>query len=372
MAALKYEPPTIPLVLIVGGSATRECVTEDDALAALVGRLSDTRVEVVSAASTMQRLPSTLAILDNLPRGSGVVVIGINHATFVSSQADAETQLSGTPLLLASPALRDVTAATYGQAPAADIGPGLERHVDAYESKRGVVAFTGRELTYRRHRYDAYGASTLGAKRIMATRFAQGDGAPDGLFFTEFDFSIALLQRCVAMARGKGYEVLLMQDPLDEAAAGDAYAPYVTRYLPEVERIADANQALYVDLNKSVTLTDGDFLDLFHLLGSGREKWMAELGASLAGIVRDRVATTAAPSSQASPTTSADPPGLSTGPEIHDDSDWQLWQKVLMPLIACGLLLAAVLFLTFRRRRATGRERARADERAAAESTRRH
>ena len=74
----------------------------------------------------MQRLPSTLAILDNLPRGSGVVVIGINHATFVSSQADAESQLSGTPLLLASPALRDVTAATYGQAPAADIGEDVD------------------------------------------------------------------------------------------------------------------------------------------------------------------------------------------------------------------------------------------------------
>lgn len=375
VAALKYHPPTTPLVVIVGGSAVRECVTEDDALAADIARRSGVAVKVVTAATMMQRLPSTLAIIDNLPRGSGVVVIGVHHPTFVATQADAEAQLAGTPLLLASPALREVTVAAFGDAPAVNILPGLLHHADAYERNRGIAPFTGRDQKYQRHRYDARGALPLATKQAMVPRFSQGIGAPGGPFYTSFDFNVALLQRCVAIARAKGYEVLLMQDPLNTTACGTAYAPYVAKYEPEVQRIVRTQKAHYVDLNRSVTLVDGDFFDLFHLLGSGREKWTAALGGSLAEIVRGipsqspsvqprRSSPAAAGGGATAGKDGGDKTGT-TGDKSNKQSrahkatkagsggGWPLWQ------IAVGACVALVAFLALLRRRAVVRRRRR-------------
>ena len=230
----------------------------------------------------------------------------MHHPTFGATQADAEAQLAGKPLLLASPALREVTVDTYGDAPAVNILAGLQHHVHTYESRRGIAAFTGRDQTYRRHRYDDRGALPLATKQSLAPRFSQGIGAPGGPFFTAFDFNVALLRRCVTEARARGYEVLLMQDPLDTTAAGDTFATYQAKYQPQVERIVDSTQAHYVDLNKTAVLVDGDFFDLFHLLGSGRDKWTAKLGASLAEIVGDHVSTAAV----AVPPRSSSAPGV--------------------------------------------------------------
>jgi hypothetical protein len=369
VAALKYRPPDVPLVVIIGGSAVRECLTEDDELAADIAKRSGTQVRVVTAATMMQRLPSTLAIIDNLPPGRGVVVIGVHHPTFVATQADAEAQLAGTPLLLASPALHEVTRAEFGDAPAANILPGLIHHAGAYEHNRGIPAFTGRDQTYQRHRYDARGALPLTTKQSMVPRFSQGIGAPGGPFYTSFDFNVALLQRCVALARAKGYEVLLMQDPLNTAACGTAYAPYEAKYQPEVQRIVRSQKAHYVDLNKSVALVDGDFFDLFHLLSSGREKWTAALGGSLAGIVR--TIPSASPSAQPRRSTSAAPAattGKNKGVTSGNSGDkangttpvretaaggWPVWQ------ITVGVLVAVALFLAALRRRAVVRRRRR-------------
>ena len=394
IAALKYEPPTIPLVLIVGGSAVRECVTEDDELAADIAQKSGTQVKVVTAATMMQRLPSTLAIIDNLPPGSGVVVIGVHHPTFVATQADAEAQLTGTPLLLASGALREVTVAEFGDAPTVNILSGLQHYADAYERKRGSAPFTGREQTYLRHRYDSRGALPLTTKQTMVPRFSQGSGAPGGPFDTYFDFNVALLRRCVAVARAKGYEVLLMQDPLDTTATGAAFAPYVARYQPEVQRIVRGQKAHYVDLNKSAGLVDSDFFDLFHLLGSGRDKWTAKLGESLAEIVRALPPQTPAAQPPRSSSAPASPAQASGGPAAaagdgggdkaaaktskdkankqtrtkgaatDDGGGWPVWQIAMT--MAVGLVVAGAAFLALLRRRAVVRRRARARARARA------
>ena len=386
IAALKYKPPTIPLVLIVGGSAVRECLTEDDELAADIAQRCGTQVKVVTAATMMQRLPSTLAIIDNLPPGSGVVVIGVHHPTFVATQADAEAQLTGTPLLLTSGALREVTVAEFGDAPTVNILSGLQHYVDAYERKRGSAPFTGREFTYLRHRYDSRGALPLTTKQTMAPRFSQGSGAPGGPFDTYLDFNVALLQRCVAVARAKGYEVLLMQDPLDTTAAGATFAPYVARYQPEVQGIARTQKAHYADLNKSAGLVDGDFFDLFHLLGSGRDKWTAKLGESLAEIVHDLPPQTLAsqpPRSSSAPDSPAatahdggdDKAAAKTGKDkankqtrtkgaTADDGGWPVW--LIAMTVATGLVVAGVAFLAVLRRRAVVRRGAGARARARA------
>jgi hypothetical protein len=291
VAALKGQRSLDPLIVIIGGSAVRECITDDDELRRVVAKRSDVRIRVVTLACAMQRLPSTLAIIDNLPRGSGIVVLGVRHTNFVGTFADADAQLNGIPILLTSKALHDFMAGEYACDPPDSMTVGLQKYLDWYARSRGVPAFQGGETTYMRHRYDARGHLSLTTKQAMVPRFVQNFGtAPNGAFFTYFNFNAGLLRECVRLAHKKGYQVLLMEDPLDTAAVGTAYDTYEQMYLPACQEIARQNDAHYVDINQQAGLLDTDFYDLSHLLASGRAKWTPKLTDSLVQILHDHPA----------------------------------------------------------------------------------
>ena len=370
IAALRKASAKTPLVVVVGGSAVRECVIDDEELAAAIKERDGPKARVFTFASAMQRLPSTLAIIDNLPEAThgGVVVIGVHHLSFVATEADARGQLTGTPLVMSSPALRDVVAERFGGKPSTNMLPGLQRFLDWYQSKRGVPAFQGAEQTYKRHRYDERGALATSTKQALVPRFTQTLGAsPNGAFFTYFDFNVALLERCVSEAREKGYRVLLMQDPIDGVVVGTSYDAYEKEYRPVVQRIVRQQDARYVDLNPRAALADADFYDLFHLLPSGRAKWTPMLAAAVAPILRASAqqAATAAASPSPTQTRAGDderdervekvaPDRRAEAPRGGEGLRW--WHYVVLVL---AVLTAAFLLLLIAARRAAVRRRRR-------------
>jgi hypothetical protein len=311
VAALKKHPPTTPLVVILGGSAARECATTDGAMRSAIVRRWGGRVKVVSLASSVQRLASALAIIDNLPdQIGGVVVIAVHELTFAGTAADARGQLTGVTIMATSRALHDFIGNRFGYNPPNNMFEGLRRHLAWYLRVRGVPAFKARRgVAYQRHRYDVRGALPMAAKQAEVLQFRSTVGAsPNGPFFTYFGLNKALLTRCVSLAKAKGYQVLLMEDPQDRNAIGHAYDVYKQRYLPVCRQLVARRGAHYLDINAAASLRDTDFYDVSHLLSSGRGKWTPRLIAAIVNILRDHppvyLGTVAASASDPAP-----PPG---------------------------------------------------------------
>jgi len=351
VAALKNKPPKGGQVYLLGGSAVREWTTSDEELAGAIERRCGRSVRALTLASSMQGFANALAIIDNLPvaRRGGVVVIGFHQASFADSQSDARAQLSGVPLLMESPALREFFAEHGGGKPSGNVATGLRKYLASYLDKRGVPAFRGRPVEYLQHRYDVRGPLSLAAKQAKVTQFKSNLGAPNGPFFTYFDLNAALLRRCAMLARSKGYEVLLMENPQDAAAVGSAYDVYKQKYRPFCRRLVRKQAAHYVNLNTRVALHDTDFYDLAHLLRSGSTKWTPALTATIAGIIEDHQPEK---TSSPSPSPSAARPG-GDEPEGRPDrvaSDESaapsenaeglaLWRRLALVLVTAAALL---------------------------------
>jgi hypothetical protein len=290
VAAAKHRPSRLPRVFLLGGSAVRECATTDAAMQQSIVQRWGGRVKVVSLASSVQRVAGTLAAIDNLPSDvGGVVVIGVHEITFASTVAETKAQLTGVPLLMTSRALHDLVRARLGYNPPNNMLTGLRRDLDWYQRIRHVPAFEAkRPVAWQRHRYDSMGVMSLAAKQALMTQFKYNRGAwPSGPFFRSFDLNRALLRRCVTLAKAKGYQVLLMEDPKDRVVVGHAYDLYKQWYEPVCRRFVSELGAHYVDINDQAGLVDRDFRDICHLLRSGRDKWTPRLVTAIVRILRD-------------------------------------------------------------------------------------
>jgi hypothetical protein len=288
IAFLKQHPPAGPVVYLLGGSAVRECSVSADGLARAIEQTSGVSVRVRVLASSEQKLAATLALIDNLPVGhGGIVVIGLHHTPFAYGQGSATRQLGGDEVLVRSTALRDFLAARLGGDPSASLVPGLRLYLDSYRDKRGVPAFRGPSLTYLQHRYTQAMHWTDAFKRSRVTAWLTGRGRPDGPFYRNFAFNAALLDEAVALARSKGYQVVLMEDSQNAAIVGGAFDPYKEKYRALCDRLVTDYGAHYVNLNRSAGLVNRDFYDLMHLLPSGRLKWQPRLGGRLGEVLVD-------------------------------------------------------------------------------------
>ena len=110
VADLKKHPPSLPVVYLFGGSATMELMRSEGALSDAVTAAAGTPVEVVDLAAHDQSPGQTLAILDNLPAGRGLLAVGVSPNRLTASPQTDARQLEGRPLALTSPHLAGVLA----------------------------------------------------------------------------------------------------------------------------------------------------------------------------------------------------------------------------------------------------------------------
>ena len=288
VGTLKITPPSSLPVYLIGGSNVRECIATPKALEAAIRRDAGVATTVVDLGSSNQHLGESMAIVDNLPKGPGIVVVSVNHSRFAYSPAEIARQIQGFTLLMPSPALHALMLRLEGKAPRATIAPGVAAYFADWRKRNAaaLAAGTTPRNVYRTHKYTASHILSAATDRGMVTKWLTGKGGKGGPFDSCVQFDVKVLRGLVALAQKRGFKVVLMEASANDAIIGTSFAPYRKVYVPQCRRVAAESGAVYVDPNLTAHLTTSEFFDLTHLVGTGRTKWTTALAALLTPTVK--------------------------------------------------------------------------------------
>jgi hypothetical protein len=270
---LKADPPKTRTIYLFGGSGTMECIVSEASLAAQIGRDAKQPVQVVSLAAHQESMAMTLALVDNLPAGPATVAIGLAPIRVTGAPERDVQLLSGHTLLVRSRRLAQIAPKYFGtKAPNTGSIPGIFDYVGSYLSERAAGrALWGTKIAYESHYYPwgAKGHLPLGKRRNVLYVLAK-----DVKLYRKYaDFNFAMLEETLKLARERGFDVVLYDQPLNASAAGPDWNGVVPAYRKRAEALAREAGVPYVHPGDRAGLEDADFADLFHLLDRGRLKW---------------------------------------------------------------------------------------------------
>jgi hypothetical protein len=282
---LKKRPPQHVAVYIFGGSGAMETVVGERSFAREIASDAGEPATVVSLANHAQSLAQNLVIVDNLPRGRAVLLIGLAPMRFNGPpEADAGL-LAARPLLLRSPRLAELAPALYGErAPLIGGIPGAFDYISAYLQERVKSGpFPGVPLRYDRHYYgpDAEAASPLAKRATLPSVWRYNREH----YAANHEYNLAVLRELLRLAQEKGFSPVLFDQPLNTIVAGD-WAGVLPKYRAEAERIAAEYDVPYLHIERSLTLRDDDFADLYHLMPPARARWQTQMAVAVAALLR--------------------------------------------------------------------------------------
>ena len=308
LAQLRRNPPKGPTVYIFGGSGAIEMFVSEKALAAAIAKAGGGEVNVISLAAHQQTLAQTLAIIDYMPPGKGVLLVGLAPNRFTSSPAQDAGLLSARQILLRSPVLEKLAPKIFGQRPPfGGVIPGIFDYLGSYMRQRAATGpFWGAGVPYAHHYYPPgkKGASDAAKLRTIQQVLANDKQR----YAARADYNFAMLERIVKLGQERGYKVVFYDEPLDTAIGGPTWSGVLPAYQARAQAIADRHGVPYLHPQAASGVTNADFADLYHLLQSGRLKWQVELARLLAPITREVTApvgvSTASPAAAPSPAAS--------------------------------------------------------------------
>jgi len=284
IAEIKRHPPAGRVAYLFGGSGTMEMVRSPDALAAAIVTAGGPRVTVISLAAHNQSIGETLAVIDNLPRGSGLLAIGLSPNRLLTAPSVDATQITGSPLALTSTRL---AAALVGHAKVHHSLPGLLPGVFdfavSYADQRIITKSPHLSpITYASHYHTGDAVASLSAK-LSGSPVELARERP--LYAANAAYNLALLVDVVRLGREKGYTVTFFEQPLDLVASGAAWNAYLKAYRADVATVARRLAVPDIDVERQANLHESDFYDMFHLIDSGRDKWTPPFARGLAGVL---------------------------------------------------------------------------------------
>lgn|GEM_PF-313556 len=291
VSRIRREASSEPLLCLFGGSSARESIVSGSSLAAEVATDGGIRLAGYDFGSSNQNFAATLAAIDNLPRNGGVMVIGLNAGRFAWSPAVNGLQSEGRKIPLASGALHTAIGDLDGpQRTWLGILPGVANYFASYlsEQRASLRRLQLPWTPYRLHRYTPAGRQSVARKEETVERWLDVR-APT--FERYLDWNLDLLDETVALARERGFEVVLLELPWNEEIIGDRFEQAQEAYRAPCRQIAAERDATYLDLNPTLDLTSDDFYDLFHLVGDARARWQSALAEQLAAVVPADVAS---------------------------------------------------------------------------------
>ena len=281
IAALKLHRPQRLPVYVIGDSLVRECLTTPGDLASRIQADSGVTTSVYDFGSSNQPFGESLAIVDNLPKPPGVVVISVSQNRFVWSSSLARNQVRGIRLLMPSTTLWRFILQTFGKAPRNSIAPGVTAYLADWRLRNAALLKAGKKPWHPYEMHRLGGMFSDDEKRELVAKWLTGRGRPGGAFDTWYDFNGRLLDRAVRRARARGFTVVLMEGSQNLDIVGATWDRYKAVYRPLCQQIAAADGAGYIDPNLTAGLVDADFRDAIHLVVSGRLKWMDALAGLL-------------------------------------------------------------------------------------------
>jgi len=290
---LKLHHPAHLPIYVIGGSAARESLVSEPAFAAVVRRATGVPVDAYVLCNYNQDFGESLAIVDNLPPGGGVVVIAVNNNRFHFSPAEVAHQVSGSPLLLSSPTLRAFVADNPASGAARARLPGILPGVMGYLVQVADAKF--KELVKTGHIGVAYKPHWVTASKMWSTARKRA-GVQDWIssrgkaFFTNYAYNARLLDVLVTRAQQRGFKVVLIEETENTAIVGHSFDRFKRVYKPIVRRIATEHDVPYLDLQAKLRLPNADFWDYIHPVEPARIVWQRVLAEALKPVVRQAAA----------------------------------------------------------------------------------
>jgi hypothetical protein len=287
---LKLHPPDRLPVYVIGGSAARESLISDHSFADQIHRATGVPVRVYVLSNYDQSLGETLAIVDNLPRGRGIVVIAVNNNRFHFSPARMARQTRGVPLLLDSPTLRAFVAQhpppSMRPARLPGVLPGIMDYLVGWFDLHASALAKGRPFvpTYDPHWITERKVWSRAQKERGVERWRANRGKA---FFENYRYNATLLDRLVARAKERGFMPVLLEETENTAIVGHQFDDYKRIYKPIVRSIADKYGVPYLDLQSRLSLPDSAFWDFIHPVEPARVIWQRVLAKALRPVVRE-------------------------------------------------------------------------------------
>ncbi len=241
LAFMKADPPSAPVVLLLGGSAARESTISDSSWRAQIVSRGGPATLAWNMGSRNRTMAQNVAIVQNLPRGTrAIVYIGINLGSFTSAQKRASITLPST-------AAPQVSLSQPHQ----------------YSVKKGVLSKSKKRAlltTWLAKRYPVY-------KRNFAT-------------------SAGVLERLIKVCQTRGYKPVLFELPRNTAVIGSSLNAPTTKYRGRCRKLAAKYKIPWVSLVKAAKLPNSSFYDLWHLVEPGRNVWQRLLSAKTAALLK--------------------------------------------------------------------------------------
>jgi len=287
VARNRRDPPGVPGIYVLGGSAARESIVGGASLARRVEDAGGPQVAAYDLGSMNQNFAQSLAVADNVPLPA-LLVTGVNLGRFTPSRGANEEQAVGRELLLDSDYLRDhVRETAPGYRDDFTILPGIFSYLTSSADQHVRSLLNGKlpGRGYRQHRYDRRHVHTVAEKEAMVRKWNRRR-AP--VFEKNLEFNLGMLEQFLARARQRGVDVLLVELPRNEEIVDGRFDWARAMYQPRVRELAERYGVTYVDFSQDLGLENRDFHDLSHLVEPGRELWERRLAEEIAAFYARR------------------------------------------------------------------------------------
>jgi hypothetical protein len=235
---LQANPPSKPLVLMLGSSIVRESVTSDASWAAQIQRSGGPAVAAYDLGSTNQSFAQDLKLVKFLPQSAAVVYIGVDVVRFVSDPSS----------------------------------PGVTLPAPSRPSS-----------SWNPHKYGSAHVLTLAAKRAkvsdwMTRRYP--------VFLKNYAYNLGQLRQLIVACQGQGLHPVLLDTPRNTAVLGSAWNKPVKKYQSSCTALARQHGIPFVQLVSKAKFVNTDFYDLYHAVQPGRAKWQRLLSAQTATLLK--------------------------------------------------------------------------------------
>jgi hypothetical protein len=237
LADLKASPPAEPVVVLLGGSAARECTIGDAEWAAQVQAAGGPAAATYNLGSRNRTLAQDVQIVRALPPGT-LVFIGINVGRFTAPPSSPTITLP---------------------APTTSLPP------------------------YDQHKYSSARILSAAEKRTLQARWL-GDRFP--YFQRNYATNARTLEQLIAECERHRLHPVLLDLPRNMAIIRQSLARPIARYTATCSALAKEHRIPTLAFVAAADLRDGDFYDLWHLVEPGRAKWQALLSARTATLLR--------------------------------------------------------------------------------------
>jgi hypothetical protein len=223
-----------PLVLLLGGSAARECTVSDRSWRKQIRAAGGPDVLAFNLGSSEQSYDDDIGMVRALRDVPTLVFIGVNLGR-------------------------------YTRAPARPYEP----------PGPGPTLSLAQADDYPQHYFDKGDVGSDEAKVRRIEEFWLGER--QAFFDENFAYNAGRLRALVSLCERRGFDPVLLNLPLNLAiVAGRLDAP-VDRYRQDCLAISREHGIPFVDFVADVPLVTTDFVDNWHLVPSGRTKWQSEL-----------------------------------------------------------------------------------------------